>query len=660
MTSLFRRNIYKIILGVSLIFIFLFFLHPVQGDGDIFHHLNTGKYIFEHGQLPQVDEWTFTAQGRSWVANAWGTGVIYYLLYTTFGPTSISIFMALQAVFLFALLYLLLQSYDINKQTSLLPLIFGFTVISTRWPNRPELITYPFIACILLVYRLKGRYPRIVSLLPVLVCVWSILYAGSVFIGLILLFIILLIQFFRDRFIVKHSNISFYISVLITFPISLLNGYGFKSLLYILLIPTISKIQGEWQGLITVLREIPLDQLIQIQYEVLLFLIYLLVVVLLALYKRKVLIKYPLESLLGFGLLTPFFAFRNIPLAILLSLPLFAILFSQLNMKAKKIVFVVLICVTLFSIIISLRMNKHGIGEDKTSYSENIVKFFHNNKLSGNVFTNQQTGSYISYHLYPSVLVYSDTRDDLFVNTPILSDFQNTFSTGKNVIPLLNKYRSDIVLADRIDGKSYQPLLYSKDWSLVYVDDRYLLFVKNKIAQNKKLFEYTAIDPFSNTKAKKGLEKQAIVEYGKIISQNNSFNNRYYLGLVLLNQQEYAQVISIANELPIPNNFFEPLFTSRKDYLLASSYLLTKQCEKAKQYLDAYHNDISHKFIFDWYKKIPGIDEKEYMIYYLICEYNAQEAQLHLGNFLNDPQVSKVDKNNAQNLYIKLTGSIMY
>lgn len=649
---------FKLIICLFSIFIFFFFLHPIDGDGDFFHDLNTGRYILLHKQLPQTDEWTFTAYGKPWVANAWGTGVIYYVLYKSLGPSSISIFIALQAVLLFLLIYSFLRSYNINKQVSLLSVIFGLTIISIRWPNRPELTTYPFIISLLLIYKLRMKYPKVVLFLPFLIFLWSIFYSGSIFTGLILLIILCGLQFFNDKFTIKRQNIPFYISALLSLLVSLLNGYGFQGIFYIFLIPAISKIQGEWMGIFTVLELASSDQLLQLQYEILLFFIYLLVMFLLMIYKRKILKKYPLELLLVCGLLTPFFAIRNIPLAVLLSLPLLAILLTQLNMKIKKTVFVVIICLTLFNIFIAWRINEHGVGQDPVSFPPDIIRFFSKHNLSGNVFTNQQTGSYISYELYPKVLVYSDTRDDLFVNTNVLTDFQNTVSRQKNVIPLLTKYRADIVLADGADGNSYQPLLYSKDWSLVYVDDKYLLFIPTRIAKDKKLVAYTAIDPFALGAAKNGLENQALIEYEKILSQNYSFNTLFHIGQILLNQKNYSKTIEIANKMSVPTDMSMPLFQSRKDYLLATAYLLTNQCTTAKQYLDAYHNDLSYKFIFNLFEKLPGIDEKEYMIYYLVCAHNVPESTQHLLNYLNDPQVSENDKVNAKNLYNSLTNSL--
>ncbi len=657
-----KRNIFFPKLFHQLIFItffigiFFFFLHPVNGDGDIFHHLQAGKHIIEHKQLPKIDEYTFTARGKPWIANAWGTDIIYYILYNSFGPNSISIFVALQAVIVFVLLYLYLREYRIKRKYILLSLSFAAAVLSTRWPNRPELITYPFIVLILLIDKLKLRFPKIPLVYPVLILLWSILYGGSVFIGLLLLSTICIKQFLADKYKVTQKTFLLYIATFVSYAVSFLNGYGYKTIFYIFSIPEATKNQGEWRGIFDNLFNMASTQLLINHYRIAIFLLFIITFLFLIIIQRKQIKKNTFISFLSLSLLTPFFAIRNIPLATILALPLFAVLIYNLTKsKYSRIYFYCILFICVVSFAIAGWSNSHGIGRDEKAFPSKLVQFLDNNKLYGNVFADQQTCPRLTYELYPKVLVYADTRDELFAESSVLSDFVDLQKGDKNILTLLDKYKAAIVVADITYGKMYEPLLYSSKWALVYASDRYFIFTDTQVAKQKNLRQFVAIDPFAANGVKLGKEQQGILEYKYILSQNpNSLNIHFLLSQVLLSQKNYQDAIPIAEEMQIPSGVGALLFNDKKNFILATSYLGLGNCSYAKRYIDNYHNDLSNKFIFLPFKKLTGVDEELYMIYYLTCERNPIKGQEHLVKFINDSEISINLKQYAVNLYKQL------
>ncbi len=78
--------------------IFLYFLHPIGTEGDVFHHLSTGKHIWRHHALPSVDSYTYTMKGYTLIPNAWGTDLLYYGVYILFGFQGLSVLVALEAL----------------------------------------------------------------------------------------------------------------------------------------------------------------------------------------------------------------------------------------------------------------------------------------------------------------------------------------------------------------------------------------------------------------------------------------------------------------------------------------------------------------------------------------------------------------------------------
>ena len=78
---------------------FVRFAHPLT-DGDIWWHLNTGRWIVEHGALPTADPFTFTVspefadRARMSVQGNWLAQVLYYALFSAGGLQALRFFNA--------------------------------------------------------------------------------------------------------------------------------------------------------------------------------------------------------------------------------------------------------------------------------------------------------------------------------------------------------------------------------------------------------------------------------------------------------------------------------------------------------------------------------------------------------------------------------------
>src|SRR5262245_42984124 len=58
-------------------------------DPDIWWHLQTGRWIIEHGTVPQTDPFSAYGMGKLWLAYSWLFEVIVYGLYSCLGLTGI-------------------------------------------------------------------------------------------------------------------------------------------------------------------------------------------------------------------------------------------------------------------------------------------------------------------------------------------------------------------------------------------------------------------------------------------------------------------------------------------------------------------------------------------------------------------------------------------
>lgn len=621
----------------------LLFLHPISGDGDFFHHLETGRYVINNHTLPRVDEWTYTARGLPWIAHSWGMGVVFYLIYNHFGPAGISVTVYLVGFVTLLLLCKLLLNLGITQKTTLLLLPISAATLSVRFPSRPEIVTFPLT--LLLLDRYKEKFPKIVILIPIITFVWANFYGAGALWGIILIILLIGKEFVKDGFRFKRNSLLFYSFAVLAIFTSFVNGYGINSIFYLKNIQKIGPMQSEWAGIADILRSAPSDYLLAFQYLVLIFFIFLLSFLIVFLFSIKRVFRYPFLVLLSGSLILPFVVFRYTPLAVILSAPLIGVLLKDQSKLLRRILFSLLILTGAVSIVISLNINPVAVSQKNDNFPEEVVEFIKNNGISGRAYNNQRIGAFLSYFLYPKILIFVDTRDELFLPTNVFADYMNIFSRGTSVLPLLEKNKVDLVIGDYLtEGRSYEPLFYSNYWAIVYINDRYFVAVPRQIAISKHLMIYDAIDPFSVSGAKPGEEASAQREYEKAFAGSESLENQIMMIRIFMAQKKYEQAAILVNRLKT-NGFIDNLITEvSRDGILAQIYIETKDCVNTKKYLSKLDQDTSRKYIFTPTKKSPSESSSGFAFYYLVCERDYARAKYFLDKYLSSPYVSQLEK----------------
>jgi hypothetical protein len=633
----------RIVLPIWLVAIFFFFLFPVGGDGDFWHHLNTGRYVSELLSLPKEDEYTFTAEGGPWVGYAWGAGVILYQTYNRLGPIGINILVALIAVLTFGLLYYYIKSLGVSKKIAIFCLTMAAPIIAIRWPPRPEIFSYPLLMFILIIDILRKNRPNFVFFYPLIILVWANVYGSSVLVGVALVILLFVKQFLKEKTYAWPS--------LLTVPAAFINGYGVKTVFYLWFIPQITHQNSEWGWILRGLGG-PIDYQILFQYRLLLYLFYLGVFCLTFFLSFRVIRTKPFLFLGAMIIFIPIFIYRQLALAAILSIPSLAIAVDSANLSKKKALWVVGGIFILISIPLSLWIATRGLGQEDEPFSPRLIGFIKANGLEGRALNNQQIGAFLTYHLFPEVRVFTDTRDDLFIGTSALTDFSETFAGGNSVLPLLEKYKPDIVVGDLADGASYQPIFYSDEWAVVYLNETYFIAIPKRVADAKGLPQFSAIDPFTFTGAKEGQEELAISQYKEIgTSDENSWNGRMRLGLLYFGLKKYDMIINMLSTLEPPKNPRAALFHADLDYILTQAYFAQGDCEYTKKYLDKTNEDITHKFIFSPARLIPSLVDKGYTFYYLVCERDIVKAEAYLRSYLSKPGIDPAEIESTQKQY---------
>lgn len=150
-------------------------LLPVVFDPDIWWHLQTGKWIMEHGTLPATDPFSAYGEGKPWVAYSWLFEISMYGLVQLCGERGILLY-TLVGVWL----TMLVLHRIIGTRCSDFVCISGLLAVSVvalskMFTPRPWLLTILFFAITLeVVLSLReGRHSRWFWLLPFAYGVWA-------------------------------------------------------------------------------------------------------------------------------------------------------------------------------------------------------------------------------------------------------------------------------------------------------------------------------------------------------------------------------------------------------------------------------------------------------------------------------------------------------
>lgn len=155
-------------------------------DPDIWWHLRTGQLIFERGEVPRTDWFTYSNPDSPWIDLHWGFQLIAAALWSLGGAAALVVFKSLlgTATFVIALLAGRRGWPAWQNVAFWLP---SLLIYSGRNLVRPEMFTFLFLAAELAIVVHAPRRPRLVWLLPPLQVLWINMH-GLFVLGLIIWF----------------------------------------------------------------------------------------------------------------------------------------------------------------------------------------------------------------------------------------------------------------------------------------------------------------------------------------------------------------------------------------------------------------------------------------------------------------------------------------
>ncbi|MEK7309030.1 MAG: tetratricopeptide repeat protein [Nitrospirota bacterium] len=503
-------------LGIlALIGIFLFLQLGMSGelyDPDIWLHLKTGEYIMQHGAAPQTDIYSASVNGKEWINHSSLTQVIFYAVFNLAGADGLIFFSAI--LMLLAFLLLFLGIYKNRSVFTLSIVVLTLTIFASkiRFNIRPENFSVLFF-CAFLFILTRQINKKWVFFLPLIQLAWVNCH-GFFVLGPLLVGLFLIGE--RSKMQEKaYRNLM--LAFLLTMLVCLVNPYGIKGALYPLTV--VSKTIFSSPAINNKIIELfPPWRLSFSQVGA----YYTLLIVSFASFLfnlRKINFTY-LFSWLVF-LAVSFNINRNIIFFNCLACIATADNFSRMDFKESisklfpdRLIFLlkclILAFITVVSVKYSLsllddsyyifsenRVKSSLLGEARGIYPDKAVDFLLKNKLPDNLFNVFSHGSYLIYRLAPGNHVFVDGRTELY-NNDFFRDYYRIFNADKPTIDgLLRQYKINTIL---LSGNFYPDLeelikylSQNKDWSLVYLNDDGLIFMR-PTAENKALAAKLRVD----------------------------------------------------------------------------------------------------------------------------------------------------------------------
>ncbi|MGD1003294.1 MAG: hypothetical protein ABR884_01835 [Minisyncoccia bacterium] len=490
---------------ILVLFIFVVFLYCFNqfASADTFYDLRAGQLIWQTGQIPHADVFSFTATGAEWIPHEWLAQLIFYGVQSAIGFWGLMAFVAALAAGAYYLLFSLAMRKGANFYITLLVLFASGAAGFTFWIPRPQSIV--FLLCVALVYLLE-RYrirPRVRYLYGavLLVLLWANINASVMLaIGIIALFLVAGIA--NER---RWSPPLKYLlcTLLASVGMAFVNPSGYKIFTYgLIILPSIKAFGvSEWQPLTAYWAGWDTKVFVVAIIAAALFLVWRL--------GRKAPRDWVWIALVVATAIAPFIAARYLIFWSLFVVPPLAWVVSDaardfLNKISPKL-FVVAAFMILAVLLIVRYVTFPGNYVDDVALPVHAANFLAENGAQGNAFNVYAQGGYLLWRLWPQVKIAMDGRSEVYLGAPTEEYYAILHDAPSAAGLISQKYNIQYFIFpyDPAFLAGIHPLisyLEKNNWRLVWWDDGAVVFAKDDQQNQTFIANYALryVGPFTD------------------------------------------------------------------------------------------------------------------------------------------------------------------
>lgn len=485
-------------------------------DYDLMARLAVGKMFTQTGNILPYDVFSYTVT-TPWVDHEWFSGVIFYFLENNWGDTGLLI---LKVTLIFTIFFLVsriikLQNPQPDAHKNIL---FYFLLMIALFTTichsiRCQLITFTlFTLWLYTLERVRRGETRLLWILPATMLFWANCHGGFVAgIGL-------LIMYGVGELLNRKPCLKYFLTLIPTGLVTLINPYGFRYLTFVFMATTMKRpnitewektnLMGtltEWYGLkLLILATITgavfniiknrknIWALDKVKYIVMCVTLYLA----LSHIKHQ---AFFVIAVAGFFYHDFYGIFRWIGDGIIQKAgEIGAKILSVLVVLKNTLVYAVII----IGGALLIRYSPLIILVPATKYPVGAIEYVREHQLKGNLLTVFHWGSYAAWKLYPDCLIALDGRYEevypMRVFTDVVGFLSHTNAPEHNIHwdEAINKYHTDIIIMGVANGKeksTYNALLKTNDWKLLYEDPLSALFVRKDYPVEPQKFLFNPI-----------------------------------------------------------------------------------------------------------------------------------------------------------------------
>ena len=472
-------------------------------DYDLWARMAVGKIFFQTGQVLPYDIFSYTLT-KEWIDHEWGSGVIFYFFADKFHDMGL---LALKIILVFTILFLITRIVKLQnpKPHAHKNILFYILIILSAFFGifhtiRCQLFTFTlFTLWIYVLERVRRGETRLLWILPVTMLIWANLHGGFVAgIGLLGMYGV-------GEFLNRKPCAKYFLALIPTSLVTLINPYGFDYLKYIFHATTMDRSGiGEWQmtNLFTgtnvwySLKIIIIITVISLGYH------YLknrpgfyeidkvrLIVLGITLYLAISHIKHQTFFVVSAAsfIYHDFYAMFKDAGNYLISKnrEIMPKIMHSLDLVKSGLIYLLLIGGGMLFILytpaqVIIPIDKFPLGS---------VEFVRQNNLKGNLLTVFHWGSYAAWKLYPNCLIALDGRyeevypNKTFIEVSNFISFQNIPDLNIYWDSILKNYHTDIIILStqsEHSKKAYRVMKHRKGWQMVYKDIISAVFVREK------------------------------------------------------------------------------------------------------------------------------------------------------------------------------------